>query len=71
MDSVTTITKLMSPQKSIATQDIESLFGTFERMQDEALRSPARLPKNPDGKSISSIHRVSVRIYYLPRMSSK
>ncbi len=71
MDSVTTITKLMCTEKSIATHDTESLFGHFERMQDEALRSPARLPKSLDNKCISSIHRVSVRIYYLPRMSSK
>jgi hypothetical protein len=71
MDSVTTITKLICTEESIATQDIELLFGRFERMQDEALHSPARLPKSLAGKSISSIHRVSVRIYYLPRMSSK
>jgi hypothetical protein len=71
MGSVTTITKLICKEKSIATQDIESLFGHFEMMQDEALRSPARLPKSLDDKSISSIHRVSVRIYYLPRIGSK
>jgi len=66
MGFVTTTTKVIRTEKSIATQNMDSLFRRFEVLQDEALRSPAKLPASFSGKSVSSSHRVSVRIYYMP-----
>lgn len=67
MGSVTTVTKLMRTANSIASQDKESLVGRFEIMQDEKLQSPSTpLPKILNKQSVSSVHRLFVRIYYAP-----
>lgn len=67
MANVKTITKLVGTERSIATQDIESLRRRFEIMQDERLQSPAKIPtKVNDPSACSTAHRLFVRIYYAP-----
>jgi hypothetical protein len=67
MRYVKTKLRLVGSKDSIATHDIGSLFDRFERMQDEKLQSPTKLvSKILDKQSVSSIHRLFVRIYYLP-----
>jgi hypothetical protein len=64
MGSITTVTKLIGIERLCATQKMDSPYRLFEEMQDQALRSPANLPKSLKGKSTTSIHRLSVRNYY-------
>lgn len=66
MGSIKTITKLVGTADSIATQDIDSLFGRFETMQDEKLQSPIKLPATFNKEFVHSMHRLFVRIYYVP-----
>jgi len=72
MGPVTTVTKFLGTEKLTAAQNQDSnqdsLYRRFEKIQREALRSPAELPETLKSKSTASIHRLSVHIYrfYVP-----
>jgi hypothetical protein len=67
MRYVKTNVRLVGAKDSIATRDIESLFRCFEIMQDEKLQSPTKASVTlTDGSTCSNLHRLSVRIYYVP-----
>jgi hypothetical protein len=66
MRYIKTKLRLVGTKDSIATQDIESLFGRLEMMQVERLQSPIELPASFNQESLHSIHRLFVRIYCVP-----
>jgi hypothetical protein len=66
MRYIKTKLRLVGIKDSIATQDMESLFGRLAMMQDERLQSPIKLPAVFNEESSHSIHRLFVRIYCLP-----
>jgi hypothetical protein len=67
MPYIKTNTRLVGTKNAIATKDIESLQRRFEIMQDETLRTPTRVSITcSDGSTCSKLHRLFVRIYYVP-----
>jgi hypothetical protein len=69
MCSVTTVTKLITVGGT--AQNKELIIKRFEKMQSDALRSPAKLPTSLRTQSLTSVHRLSVRNYYYYAPSDK